>query len=1230
MDRSSPSAADLFWRKLLPGSVMSSLLFASAGTVLFTGALTGCSSSSDSVDIGPPSDEDTSEFRVRGTSVIDGSTWKLNREILVEFTQDIDFSTVSPSTVQIIDNQGVPAIGTYSEYDSRTVRFQPKCPTNETNSDGGLAQGRTYRLSVVSESTVGIGGGVTVQNTAGERLATGLNVSFVTPVSTDELVLFVDVVAGPPQVRILGEADTAPMTTDGARYSYVEFGGDPDNFEFFRFDAGDQQGEIASLVPLNLYSDTSEQFSIVLNFNQPIVAATDNVNTDLIRLQYFNEDVGSWLRVPSTVNLVANCTESGAAVRVTPTGIVPQGAAMRVALREGFRDITGDRVQSEQTSFANFESTLANPSGLPGEESDGSDEILERFSVGGDAAGSLEDTAIASAQPRANWGNSSSPGALSASFDFDGTGGIGGEFDVKVLTGQTVFINTDSDVISGGPGSSTTSTQPVINGRLDVRDLTIEPGGRLVFLGPNTASILATGTVSIGGLISMNGGDNFGVSSLNTTNQPEEGASGQAGGGRGGVGSVFTSQSTPAGTAGNGAFDVPGLGGGGGESTYSPPAACAKENRRAAGGGGGRLGSNIRYLVDNDVNLPLAICQTLVGMDGEPGFPGSQEGFGAQSQTGPAVGGALGPAPFVDASPNNDFFGTMITADGAQIRGELPSVWAGAGGGGGGDAVTSQSFPRTPFLATGDEKGSGGGGGAGGLLILAIGDIVVLPGGEVAADGGHGGGGENVIYFDRIGGGSGGGSGGHIVMSSAASIIIHAELTSGNTGDFYNDNSGVTIHDLRPVRALGGQGGAGREDRCGAGADGVTSWRGDAIPFEAFEGRDDIPPLSTNPNTFNWCNAVPGGTCSGVIAAPEGTAYGAGGDGSPGIIQLHVADPETQLGFGGIPGDLVNPPTFGYVTSGIDVTRSMSPPPLGWTRPDERPDVLIPFFSSRSESFSRWIPLGLARLNADGTRNPVEFVFGGTDGNASVIRNGTQAQELTEVFAFAPVSVDGAAPSVSPAAGTLTISGDDIADPENLYRRNPLLMREFAVRLRATTSVNDVREFTIVSATYDAGANEFTISIDPQGVTFEDTIADFQLGGGAIETEIVPFYFRLVTSGVRDLFPLDTDIKVTFDATIEDVLTGQPSANPETAFSQRVDIDEMDLDITNGFAEDISDLNGQVAAANQTDPNNLILETVEWDFIRFKVEFDIGDVSGSAALNAPRPGITFLRMAYRF
>ncbi len=1159
------------------------LLAAAAGALFFA----ACSGNSNADAGGPIVDPGSGNFSVVGTSVVDGSEWKLNRAMNIEFNQDVDFATVSLSTIQIVDNQGVPAIGTFTAFSSRIVRFQPRCPTNDTNSNGGLLQGRTYRLTVPGENSPGLGQGVTVENTAGQRLRTGLNVSFSTPVSNDPLVLFVDVVSGPPQVRVRG-LNGEP--TDSLSGSFVEFGNDPDNVEFFEFNGTliPPQGAIASLVPLNLYSRVSDQFSIVLRFNQPIFAASTNVNNSLIGLEYENP-IGSntWLRVPSTVALINNCTTTGAAVRVSPSGIVPQGANMRVVLREGFQDLTGDRVQSTQTAFARFASEVANPGALdPGA---GSDEILELFTIGGNLPGSLEDTTIASGQPRANWSGDLSPGALSASFAFSGTGGPNGDFDVRVRAGQTVFINTDADSILGGPDGNPTTEVPIISGVLDVNDFIVDSGGRVVFLGSNTATILATGSVMIAGEVNLNGGDNAGDGTLNTTNQPEEGAAGQAGGGSGGQGSFLTAQSTPVGGRGNGAFDVPGLGGLGGETGYSSPSGTnGKERRRGAGGGGGRLGQDVRFDFDDGLGgLGFFRCQALIGMDAEPGFSGSLDGMGAVSQATFAMGGAMSPFPFLDASDNNDFFGTLLTSNGSQILGELPSVWAGAGGGAGGDAVSSSTFPLTPFTITGDEKGSGGGGGAGGLLILAIGNIEITGDGELTADGGTGGAGENVIFFDRIGGGSGGGSGGHIVMSSASSIIISSESTNIATGLFYQDDPTRPVHEKRPLRALGGQGGAGRESFCGANENGETQWRSDAIPPEAFESNTLIPPQGLP--SFNNCNRV----AANQMEPAEGVVLGGGGDGGPGIIQLHVSDPATQLLFPNRIGEV-----YGV---NLDPTLSMAPPPFGWTRPSDPADVMIPFFSARSEAYSTWLPLGLARVNPDGTTNQVEFLFAGTDTvDGSVNRAGTLTEELLPILAFSPLSAGGALPSVDGASATFTISGAGVDD---LYKLNGSLMRQFAVRLRDAGNPASESEFIVQSGTYDPtgmGVDEFALVVDPRGATLQDRLLSIT----SPEVEVVPFFFRFLTAGVNDAYPGNTEVLISFDATVENPLTGLPSADPAAAFSNG--------DVT-AFTPDISLLNADV-----------------WDFVRFKVEFNLDEAMTGVDLQAPRPGMNYLRIPYRF
>jgi len=124
--------------------------------------------------------------------------------------------------------------------------------------------------------------------------------------------------------------------------------------------------------------------------------------------------------------------------------------------------------------------------------------------------------------------------------------------------------------------------------------------------------------------------------------------------------------------------------------------------------------------------------------------------------------------------------------------------------------------------------------------------------------------------------------------------------------------------------------------------------------------------------------------------------------------------------------------------------------------------------------------------------------------------------------------------------------------------------------------------------------------VDPRGPELVDAILSLTLA----EVEVVPFFFRLRTGGVEDAFPLNTSIELSFDATIQNPLTGQPSATPSDSFSNG------DL---SAFATDISLLN---AAA--------------WDFVRFKAEFNLDVANTGVDLAAPRPGLDFVRIPYRF
>ena len=191
-----------------------------------------------------------------------------------------------------------------------------------------------------------------------------------------------------------------------------------------------------------------------------------------------------------------------------------------------------------------------------------------------------------------------------------------------------MIIDTAADQIRGGPGGIETTVQTVINGVIDVRNMTVETGGTLLFGGPNTVTILASGYVVINGLVSANGGDNPGVKTLNTTNQPEPGAPGGAGGGTGGTGFVPDRAIDPAWWSGR--RRVPA------RRASAAAAARPRTPRAASTSAAAAAGVAVASARTRGTSRPggeFVRCQTLIGFDAEPGFPGGAGGTGAVSQT---------------------------------------------------------------------------------------------------------------------------------------------------------------------------------------------------------------------------------------------------------------------------------------------------------------------------------------------------------------------------------------------------------------------------------------------------------------------------------------------------------------------------------------------------------------------------------------------------------------------
>ncbi|TAJ17997.1 MAG: hypothetical protein EPO68_08480 [Planctomycetota bacterium] len=333
-----------------------------------------------------------------------------------------------------------------------------------------------------------------------------------------------------------------------------------------------------------------------------------------------------------------------------------------------------------------------------------------------------------------------------------------------------------------------------------VNSLRIEPGAVLRVVGKYEFHVVAQ-SIEIDGTLDASGWSAQDVATLGTGNLVEQGALGAAGGGRGGSANKITSSSTPQGDAGFGVYDgFSGLGGGGGESGFDATSSSNVDKRRGAGGGGGAFGPDV---VGGGVGLVAA-----KGANGGPTATGCVTGLQ------PPKGGAIAPRAFVDANPDNDFFGQKPFLPGLPpIVGELAYPRPGVGGGAGGNSCAGPTFPTPVWTPNSDEKGAGGGGG-GGLLIAEAQTVRIGLTGRIVANGGSGASGENTLALNHVGAGSGGGSGGMIVIQANA-----LDLSQAAPGVF---------------EARGGKGGAG---------------------------------LTSNP-----------------------TSVGSGGDGGPGLVQVHAVN----------------------------------------------------------------------------------------------------------------------------------------------------------------------------------------------------------------------------------------------------------------------------------------------------------------------------------------------------
>lgn len=1119
--------------------------------LLLVGCLAACSG-------GGAAGEALGRFELSQISVTNGAVWQINRPIRFTFSEAVDFDSVNSNTIQVRQLSGVIALGEFSSVvgEPRAVLFQPICPTRNDFSDAGLQPGGVlYEVNVASSS----GPGTTVRSLAGKPLTLGLTLQFRTPTSSILSDLFFDTRPGPPQ----------PVISPGVG-SYLGTGGEgATSVAWFEIDPVDGSGSLPAnfRVPNNFYSDPATQVAVHLRFDQAVSPSAENISSERLRLEFLDAS-STWQRLSTELLLEQNCAGTGASVRITPVGVLPQGRQMRLVVAPEFSDLVGDQNTAALDRFGNMTADAITDGG--GVALETADEVLEEF-----LSPRFEDESSVLPLPRASWGEES----LSAAFEFDGTGGPAGEFDLHIPPNSEVIFDTTSTIFFGGDGGLPQYSQLSVGGRLDVRNLVIPESSAMRIQGPNPARILATGDVIIDGSLTINGSHAATVTTVNSPHQPESGGAGQGGGGTGGVGSWVTTQVTMRGGRGEGAFGALNLGGEGGESGWAQQGQTDGTFRRGGGGGGGVLGNDqlVKWF-DGTATYECA-DQRIYGLDAESGHVGSDLANSAQGNHIP-YGGRTAPSPLtLTPERDDDFWGAMIQNVGSTsplsperlVIGELTQPTPGSGGGAGGDATyvnPADSYPPSEFYWSNQDKGCGGGGGAGALTILAIGDIVIGPSGSIQARGGHGGGGEHSINSFRTGGGSGGGSGGHIILQTAG-ILDLSEVFA---------QYGVIAIDAR-----GGQGGAGEkifgqpEPNGGADNTGNTT----QIWFDAkhvgANGTDNpwevVPATCIDEGNGGYLDSLPGaGNNSFVVRC-------AGGDGGPGIVQIHVQDLAT---------DIINPggnPSTGNTGDLALLGATVRPVPHGYdVNSSSWQDQLLPQFGRRSMAQSKWIALGEATVDpVDSALGELAFLFGGTDGASGIVATtGGQVTELAPLLTEPALLLDGQ----DPTHRTALLDASGLTGADEIYKRNAQLLRRF--RLRVGSQV-----FEVASSTYHESSDQLALVVSSSGPTLE-------FASGAVE--LVPRYFGIRTLGIPDLLPDSAEVVVEFQLAQE--------GNPGTP----------DLDQSTEFV-------GRLAGE---DLNSLGVDPSLVRFLRFRVTFDIATGSSELNSNSPRPEIDFLRLPYRF
>ena len=214
-------------------------------------------------------------------------------------------------------------------------------------------------------------------------------------------------------------------------------------------------------------------------FDQPLYPGTANISPNTIELG-FDDGQGNLIQVPTRVQLLENCGLEGSTVLITPLGVLPTHVELALEIKRELRDLGDER-------------NLANIRPLRLQAQAIGSVSLDAFHEGFDDD-LLEDEKAAFASARARWGEDSQ---LRPAPPFEGRN----QDFIWEITG-TVNLDTSFDRITN---STNSQSLPIVNGIVDVHDVIITASGVLRGVGPNPLVVLASGSVTIDGEVTVNG-----------------------------------------------------------------------------------------------------------------------------------------------------------------------------------------------------------------------------------------------------------------------------------------------------------------------------------------------------------------------------------------------------------------------------------------------------------------------------------------------------------------------------------------------------------------------------------------------------------------------------------------------------------------------------------------------------------------------------------------------------